>query len=276
MTPSTDLNIPLFERAKALIPGGVNSPVRAFKAVGGTPRFVKRAQGAYFWDANDQRFIDYIGSWGPMILGHGHPAVLEAVQKAAVEGVSFGATTEREVELAEEILRLVPSMEMIRLVSSGTEAGMSAIRLARGATRRNKIIKFNGCYHGTVDDTFVVLENGRTVNAPGLLGQVNDLSQTAVACEFNDLAGVEAALARAGARLGSVPEQAAAVITAAARAESVNPRDIAVRARGSADTVAELIAELQQRYPGDDDRVAEGVYKFLEVFRAKGWIRRQA
>ena len=129
MTPSTDLNIPLFERAKALIPGGVNSPVRAFKAVGGTPRFVKRAQGAYFWDANDQRFIDYIGSWGPMILGHGHPAVLEAVQKAALEGFSFGAPTEREVELAEEIIGLVPSMEMIRLVSSGTEAGMSAIRL---------------------------------------------------------------------------------------------------------------------------------------------------
>ena len=142
MTPSTDLNIPLFERAKALIPGGVNSPVRAFKAVGGTPRFVKRAQGAYFWDANDQRFIDYIGSWGPMILGHGHPAVLDAVQKAALEGFSFGAPTEREVELAEEILSLVPSMEMIRLVSSGTEAGMSAIRLARGAPGRRQIKKF--------------------------------------------------------------------------------------------------------------------------------------
>ena len=139
MTPSTDLNIPLFERAKALIPGGVNSPVRAFKAVGGTPRFVKRAQGAYFWDANDQRFIDYIGSWGPMILGHGHPAVLEAVQKAALEGFSFGAPTEREVELAEEIIRHVPSIEQVRLVSSGTEAGMSAIRLARGATGRSTI-----------------------------------------------------------------------------------------------------------------------------------------
>ena len=136
MTPNTDLNIPLFERAKALIPGGVNSPVRAFKAVGGTPRFVKRAQGAYFWDANDQRFIDYIGSWGPMILGHGHPAVLEAVQKAVLEGFSFGAPTEREVELAEEILSIMPSMEMVRLVSSGTEAGMSAIRLARGALHR--------------------------------------------------------------------------------------------------------------------------------------------
>ena len=155
MTPNTDLNIPLFERAKALIPGGVNSPVRAFKAVGGTPRFVKRAQGAYFWDANDQRFIDYIGSWGPMILGHGHPAVLEAVQKAALEGFSFGAPTEREIELAEEILGLVPSMEMIRLVSSGTEAGMSAIRLARGATGRSKLIKFEGCYHGHADALLV-------------------------------------------------------------------------------------------------------------------------
>ena len=155
MTSSTDLNLPLFERAKAVIPGGVNSPVRAFKAVGGTPRFVKRAQGAYFWDANDQRFIDYIGSWGPMILGHGHPAVLEAVQKAAVEGFSFGAPTEREVELAEEILSLVPSMEMVRLVSSGTEAGMSAIRLARGATGRSKFIKFEGCYHGHADSLLV-------------------------------------------------------------------------------------------------------------------------
>lgn len=160
MTPSTDLNIPLFERAKALIPGGVNSPVRAFKAVGGTPRFVKRAQGAYFWDANDQRFIDYIGSWGPMILGHGHPAVLEAVQKAALEGFSFGAPTEREVELAEAIIGLVPSMEMIRLVSSGTEAGMSAIRLARGATGRSKIIKFNGCYHGHADALLVKAGSG--------------------------------------------------------------------------------------------------------------------
>ena len=144
----TDRNQELFDRAKALIPGGVNSPVRAFKAVGGTPRFVQRAQGAYFWDANGQKYIDYIGSWGPMILGHGHPAVVEAVQKAVLEGFSFGAPTEREIELAEEIIKLVPSIDMVRLVSSGTEAGMSAIRLARGATGRKKIIKFEGCYHG--------------------------------------------------------------------------------------------------------------------------------
>ena len=123
----TDQNDILFERARAVIPGGVNSPVRAFKAVGGTPRFIKRAQGAYFWDANDKRYIDYIGSWGPMILGHGHPAVVEAVQKAVQEGFSYGAPTEREVELAEEIVELVPSMDMVRLVSSGTEAAMSAI-----------------------------------------------------------------------------------------------------------------------------------------------------
>ena len=141
-------NAQLFERAQAVIPGGVNSPVRAFRAVGGTPRFIARAQGAYLWDAEGQRYIDYIGSWGPMILGHGHPAVLEAVLKAAHDGFSFGAPTEREIELAEAIIQHVPSIEQVRLVSSGTEAGMSAIRLARGATGRSKIIKFEGCYHG--------------------------------------------------------------------------------------------------------------------------------
>ncbi|MFB1017459.1 MAG: aminotransferase class III-fold pyridoxal phosphate-dependent enzyme, partial [Burkholderiaceae bacterium] len=152
---TVNLNETLFNRAKATIPGGVNSPVRAFKAVGGTPRFVKRAQGAYFWDANDQRYIDYRGSWGPMILGHGHPAIKEAVHSAVEEGLSFGAPTEREVELAEEIIKLVPSIEMVRLVSSGTEAGMSAIRLARGATGRSKINKFEGCYHGHADALLV-------------------------------------------------------------------------------------------------------------------------
>lgn len=136
MTPNTDLNLPLFERAKTIIPGGVNSPVRAFNAVGGTPRFVQRAQGAYFWDTNDQQFVDYIGSWGPMILGHGHPEVVATVQAAVLEGFSFGAPTEREVVLAEKIRELVPSMEMLRMVSSGTEAGMSALRLARGYTGR--------------------------------------------------------------------------------------------------------------------------------------------
>lgn len=154
-------NDQLFERARKVIPGGVNSPVRAFRAVGGTPRFITRAQGAYLHDAEGRRYIDYIGSWGPMILGHGHPAVVEAVQRAVSEGFSFGAPTEREIELAEAILALVPSMEQVRLVSSGTEAAMSAIRLARGATGRPKLIKFEGCYHGHADALLVKAEIGR-------------------------------------------------------------------------------------------------------------------
>ena len=145
-------NEQLFERAQRSIPGGVNSPVRAFRSVGGTPRFIDRAEGPYFWDADGKRYIDYIGSWGPMILGHGHPAVVKAVQEAAARGLSYGAPTEAEVVMAEELLKLVPSMEQVRLVSSGTEAAMSAIRLARGAAGggkgRRKIIKFEGCYHG--------------------------------------------------------------------------------------------------------------------------------
>ncbi len=138
-------NDSLFARAQQVIPGGVNSPVRAFRAVGGTPRFIARAQGPYMWDAEGQRYIDYIGSWGPMILGHGHPAVLAAVQQAATEGFSFGAPTEREIELAEAIRAELPSIDMLRLVSSGTEAGMSCIRLARGFTGRSLFVKFEGC-----------------------------------------------------------------------------------------------------------------------------------
>ena len=199
MKPNTDHNIALFERAKRAIPGGVNSPVRAFKAVGGTPRFVKRAQGAYFWDENDQRFIDYIGSWGPMILGHGHPAVLEAVQKAAVDGFSFGAPTEREVELAEEIISLVPSMEMVRLVSSGTEAGMSAIRLARGATGRSKIIKFEGCYHGHADALLVKAGSGlATFGNPTSAGVPPEVVQHTLVLEYNNIAQLEEAFALHG------------------------------------------------------------------------------
>ncbi len=199
MTPSTDLNISLFERAKAVIPGGVNSPVRAFRAVGGTPRFVKRAQGAYFWDANDQRYIDYIGSWGPMILGHGHPAVLEAVQKAVLEGFSFGAPTEREVELAEEILSIVPSMDMVRLVSSGTEAGMSAIRLARGATGRSKIIKFEGCYHGHADALLVKAGSGlATFGNATSAGVPPEVVQHTLVLEYNNVQQLEEAFALHG------------------------------------------------------------------------------
>jgi glutamate-1-semialdehyde 2,1-aminomutase len=194
-----DLNQTLFERAQACIPGGVNSPVRAFRAVGGTPRFVKRAQGAYFWDANGKRHIDYIGSWGPMILGHGHPAVVEAVQKALTDGFSFGAPTEREVELAEEILKLMPSMEMVRLVSSGTEAGMSAIRLARGATGRSKIIKFEGCYHGHADALLVKAGSGlATFGNPTSAGVPPEVVQHTLVLEYNNVAQLEEAFALHG------------------------------------------------------------------------------
>jgi len=195
----TDRNQTLFDRAKALIPGGVNSPVRAFKAVGGTPRFVQRAQGAYFWDANDQRYIDYIGSWGPMILGHGHPAVLEAVQKAVLEGFSYGAPTEREVELAEEIVKLVPSIDMVRLVSSGTEAGMSTIRLARGATGRKKIIKFEGCYHGHADALLVKAGSGlATFGNPTSAGVPPEVVQHTLVLEYNNIEQLEAAFKQHG------------------------------------------------------------------------------
>ncbi|MBX9610301.1 MAG: glutamate-1-semialdehyde 2,1-aminomutase [Burkholderiales bacterium] len=202
MKPNTDRNAELFERAKRLIPGGVNSPVRAFKAVGGTPRFVQRAQGAYFWDANGQRYIDYIGSWGPMILGHGHPAVLEAVQKAALDGFSFGAPTEREVELAEAIIRLVPSIEMLRLVSSGTEAAMSAIRLARGATGRSKFIKFEGCYHGHADALLVKAGSGlATFGNPTSAGVPAEVVKDTLVLEYNHLAQLEEAFALHGKEL---------------------------------------------------------------------------
>ena len=198
-THSIDRNQQLFERAKTVIPGGVNSPVRAFKAVGGTPRFVQRAQGAYFWDANGKRYTDYIGSWGPMILGHGHPAVLEAVQKAALEGFSFGAPTEREVELAEELIKLVPSMEMVRLVSSGTEAGMSAIRLARGATGRSKIIKFEGCYHGHSDALLVKAGSGlATFGSPTSAGVPPEVVQHTLVLEFNNIPQLEECFALHG------------------------------------------------------------------------------
>ena len=194
-----DRNEELFERAKALIPGGVNSPVRAFRAVGGTPRFVQRAQGSYFWDANGSRYIDYIGSWGPMILGHGHPAVVEAVQQAVLEGFSFGAPTEREIELAAQIVELVPSIEMVRLVSSGTEAAMSAIRLARGATGRSKLIKFEGCYHGHADALLVKAGSGlATFGNPTSAGVPPEVVQHTLVLEYNNLARLEEAFALHG------------------------------------------------------------------------------
>ena len=199
MSSSIDSNAALFQRALTVIPGGVNSPVRAFRAVGGTPRFIKRAKGAYMWDANDQRFIDYIGSWGPMILGHGHPAVIEAVQRAAVDGLSFGAPTEREIELGELILQHLPSMDMVRLVSSGTEAAMSAIRLARGATGRSKLIKFEGCYHGHADALLVRAGSGlATFGNPTSAGVPPEVVQHTLVLRYNDIAQLEEAFATHG------------------------------------------------------------------------------
>ena len=198
-------NAQLFERAQKVIPGGVNSPVRAFRAVGGTPRFIKSGHGPYIVDAEGQRYIDYIGSWGPMILGHGHPAVLEAVQKAAVEGFSFGAPTEREIELAEEILSLVPSMDQVRLVSSGTEAAMSALRLARGATGRSKIIKFEGCYHGHADALLVKAGSGlATFGFPTSAGVPPEVVQHTLVLEYNNVEQIEEAFALHGPGIACV------------------------------------------------------------------------
>ena len=198
-------NEQLFARAQRVIPGGVNSPVRAFRAVGGTPRFIARAQGAYMWDAEGQRYIDYIGSWGPMILGHGHPAVLDAVQKAAMDGFSFGAPTEREIELAEAIIALVPSVDQVRLVSSGTEAGVSALRLARGATGRTKIIKFEGCYHGHADALLVKAGSGlATFGFPTSAGVPEDVVKHTLVLEYNNLQQIEEAFALQGDEIACV------------------------------------------------------------------------
>ncbi len=195
----------LFERAQRVIPGGVNSPVRAFRAVGGTPRFITRALGPHIWDAEGKRYIDYIGSWGPMILGHGHPAVLEAVQKAAIDGFSFGAPTEREVELAEAIIAQVPSVEQLRLVSSGTEAGMSALRLARGFTGRSKIVKFEGCYHGHADALLVKAGSGlATFGFPTSAGVPPEVVQHTLVLEYNNVEQMEAAFTTQGAQIACV------------------------------------------------------------------------
>ena len=198
-------NEELFARAQRVIPGGVNSPVRAFRAVGGTPRFIQRAQGAYIFDAEGQKYIDYIGSWGPMILGHGHPAVLDAVMQAAADGFSFGAPTEREIELAEAIIALVPSVEQVRLVSSGTEAGMSAIRLARGATGRNKIVKFEGCYHGHADALLVKAGSGlATFGFPTSAGVPADVVKHTLVLEYNNLAQIEEVFSEQGSEIACV------------------------------------------------------------------------
>ena len=185
-------NESLFERARQRIPAGVNSPVRAFRAVGGTPPFFERASGAYLWDADGKRYIDYLGSWGPMVLGHTHPVVVEAVQAAASRALSFGAPTEAEIELAELICRLVPSVEMVRLVSSGTEATMSAIRLARGHTGRSLIVKFEGCYHGHADSLLVKAGSGAlTFGNPSSAGVPPETAAHTLVLDFNDIAQVE-------------------------------------------------------------------------------------
>jgi glutamate-1-semialdehyde 2,1-aminomutase len=180
-------NEELFARAQKTIPGGVNSPVRAFRSVGGTPRFFTRGEGSSVWDADGKRYLDYVGSWGPLILGHADPDVVAAVQQAAAKGLSFGAPTEAEVELAELLVKLVPSMDMVRLVSSGTEATMSAIRLARGFTGRDLIVKFEGCYHGHADSLLVKAGSGAlTFGNPSSEGVPADLARDTLVLDYNE------------------------------------------------------------------------------------------
>src|SRR5947209_17997770 len=185
----------LFERAQRVIPAGVNSPVRAFRAVGGGPLFFERASGAYLWDADRRRYVDYVGSWGPMVVGHSHPAVVEAVQEAASRALSFGAPTEAEVELAETLCRLVPSLDQVRLVSSGTEATMTALRLARGFTGRSLIVKFEGCYHGHADALLVKAGSGAlTYGHPSSACVTAQTSAHTLSMDYNDSSGLKALL----------------------------------------------------------------------------------
>ncbi|MDU7306261.1 MAG: glutamate-1-semialdehyde 2,1-aminomutase, partial [Escherichia coli] len=184
----------LYSAARELIPGGVNSPVRAFTGVGGTPLFIEKADGAYLYDVDGKAYIDYVGSWGPMVLGHNHPAIRNAVIEAAERGLSFGAPTEMEVKMAQLVTELVPTMDMVRMVNSGTEATMSAIRLARGFTGRDKIIKFEGCYHGHADCLLVKAGSGAlTLGQPNSPGVPADFAKHTLTCTYNDLASVRAA-----------------------------------------------------------------------------------
>ena len=201
----TTRNQALFDRCLRLIPGGVNSPVRAFRSVGGTPRFFERASGAYLWDADGKRYIDYVGSWGPAILGHAHPEVVAAVQRAAAKGLSFGAPTAAELEMAEVLCELVPSIEQVRLVSSGTEATMSAIRLARGFTGRSRIIKFEGCYHGHADALLVKAGSGAlTLGQPSSAGVPTEVTAHTMVLDYNDAGGLERAFAEGGSEIAAV------------------------------------------------------------------------
>jgi len=198
-------NQSLFERAQRTIPGGVNSPVRAFRSVGGTPRFIERAEGARVWDAEGKAYIDYVGSWGPAIAGHAHPAIVEAVREAALRGLSFGAPTEAEIEMAEALCARLPSVEMVRLVSSGTEATMSAIRLARGFTGRDAIIKFEGCYHGHADSLLVKAGSGLlTFGNPSSGGVPADFAKHTIVLDYNDLDGVEQVFRARGDEIAAI------------------------------------------------------------------------
>lgn len=198
-------NESLFERAQRSIPGGVNSPVRAFRAVGGVPPFLERASGAYLWDAEGKRYIDYVGSWGPMLAGHTHPDVVAAVQAAAARALSFGAPTEAEIELAETLCRLVPSIERVRLVSSGTEATMTAIRLARGYTGRSAIVKFDGCYHGHADSLLVKAGSGAlTFGNPSSAGVPAETAAHTFVLDYNDIAQIRKLFKEKGSEIAGV------------------------------------------------------------------------
>lgn len=198
-------NEELFARAQRTIPGGVNSPVRAFRSVGGTPRFLKKALGARVWDADGKEYLDYVGSWGPAILGHADPVVVEAVRAAALEGLSFGAPTEREIDMAERLCELLPSLEMVRLVSSGTEATMSAIRLARGFTGRDAIVKFEGCYHGHADSLLVKAGSGLlTFGNPSSAGVPEDFAKHTLVLDYNNPAELEDTFKARGGEIACV------------------------------------------------------------------------
>jgi len=195
----------LFDSAQDIIPGGVNSPVRAFNSVGGTPCFIKRAAGAYIYDADDNAYIDYVGSWGPMILGHNHPKILQAVIETAQNGLSFGAPTELEIIMANKVREIVPSMEKLRMVSSGTEATMSAIRLARGYTGRDKILKFEGCYHGHADSLLVKAGSGAlTLGVPSSPGIPEDFAKHTLTVSFNNLDEVKEIFAQLGEEIACI------------------------------------------------------------------------
>ncbi|ADZ92405.1 glutamate-1-semialdehyde 2,1-aminomutase [Marinomonas mediterranea] len=195
----------LYARAQKHIPGGVNSPVRAFNGVGGTPVFFQKGDGAYIFDEDKKRYIDYVGSWGPMILGHSHPSVINAVRDQLDSGLSFGAPTEVEIDMAEKVCEIVPSMDMVRMVNSGTEATMSAIRLARGYTGRDKIVKFEGCYHGHSDSLLVKAGSGAlTLGVPNSPGVPADLAQHTVTLQFNDIEGVKRCFKEIGSEVACV------------------------------------------------------------------------